>query len=135
VLAQLTRQGVGPDRLVGAGVGPAALVVQMLGILPASGACLPLDPEAPDARIAALVAAARDDLFGRTLYLGDDLVELAGRAGEPIRTCAGCDCCGIRQPAATGRTSLSPWCGTSASAAGRAPCVTPDHQSGQVRGR
>ncbi|MFI6452827.1 amino acid adenylation domain-containing protein [Streptosporangium amethystogenes] len=81
VAVRLAALGVGVDRPVGLLVPrSAAMIVGMLGILRASGAYLPLDPEHPDARVNALLSAAG----AAALVTTPELAERAGTAGLPV---------------------------------------------------
>ncbi|MEV0230717.1 amino acid adenylation domain-containing protein [Nonomuraea sp. NPDC050786] len=60
---QLIDQGVGPERIVALQLPRSAgLVVAALAVLKAGGACLPVDPSYPPARIEAMLADAAPDL-------------------------------------------------------------------------
>ncbi|MFJ3644362.1 amino acid adenylation domain-containing protein [Streptomyces sp. NPDC090108] len=81
VAVRLAALGVGVDRPVGLLVPrSAAMIVGMLGILRAGGAYLPLDPELPATRVAALLAAAG----AAALVTTPELAERAGGHGLPV---------------------------------------------------
>ncbi len=57
--ARLLAHGVGPERVVGVLLERSpAMVIALLGILKAGGACMPLDPSLPPSRLALLVGDA-----------------------------------------------------------------------------
>jgi amino acid adenylation domain-containing protein len=96
---RLARHGVGPETLVGVALPRSGeLITALLAVLLAGGAYLPLDPAAPPARTAALLAAARCRLAvadastaGRLpgdgcvqiLDLADLLADLPADPGDP----------------------------------------------------
>ncbi|WP_290062568.1 amino acid adenylation domain-containing protein, partial [Amycolatopsis solani] len=89
VAVRLAALGAGPDRPVGLLVPrSAAMIAGMLGILRAGGAYLPLDPELPGSRLAALLSAAGAVAVVTTPELADrvagrPVVVLGEDGGEP----------------------------------------------------
>ena len=80
---RLLRQGVGAERLVGIALERSLdMVVAIVAVIKAGAAYLPLDPDYPQARLAAMLADAAPVLVIRP----DSLAELAGEAeSDPPR--------------------------------------------------
>ncbi|MBA2672061.1 non-ribosomal peptide synthetase [Ramlibacter sp.] len=81
----LRAQGVGPDRLVGVCMERSPdVVVSLLAILKAGGACLPLDPDYPDARLALMLRDARPVLVLTQAPLRAALLRVVDADGPPV---------------------------------------------------
>ena len=77
----LIAQGAGPEGYVGVALPRSPeLVVTLLAVLKAGAAFLPLEPDHPPARIAAMVGAAKP-----SLVLDAPVVDFAQQTGEPLR--------------------------------------------------
>ncbi|MEU4565177.1 amino acid adenylation domain-containing protein [Micromonospora sp. NPDC023956] len=85
----LRSRGVGPDALVGVLMEQSVeLAVTLLGVLRAGGAYLPLDPEQPPNRLAAMLADARPTVVLTSAELGDRLTPTDPAAPAPaVPTC------------------------------------------------
>ena len=76
----LQAQGVGPDTVVGVlAERSLELVGALYGVLKAGGAYLPLDPEAPDERRAAILADSGVEVVLTQAHLADRLGDWPGR--------------------------------------------------------
>ena len=76
----LIAQGAGPERYVGVSLPRSPeLVVTLLAVLKAGAAFLPLEPDHPPARIAAMLAAAQPTL------VVDAAIDVAQLAADPLR--------------------------------------------------
>ncbi|MFD0306394.1 amino acid adenylation domain-containing protein [Streptomyces sp. NPDC127119] len=106
---RLRERGAGPGRLVALAL-PRSLdtVVALLAVLKSGGACLPLDPDYPPARLAHMLADARPSLL-LTVRARCDAVP-AGDAGSPAVTVV------LDDPGESALTA-------------RAPSADPDHSS------
>src|SRR5204863_235840 len=105
----LRGQGVRAEQVVGLGLprGPG-LVTAMLAVWRAGGACLPLDPDLPPARVRHMTGTARPILTLREL---PDTTGLPGRC--PGSGCSRWPPATTRRPCTSGRGAASPGHGSS----------------------